>query len=629
MTAPDSEPLAGRYRPDPDGGYSMAGLPRAVDLITGQQVGLKSFSLDGLKPEEITAVREWAGHVARLRHRSVVSVLDVVATETELVLVLQYWPARPADQLIARSGRLAPDRVAQVGSRLADGLVEAHAADIHHHDITPANVWFDDIGWAKLADFGLTRAVEGLRHPGSAPRSVYLAPETSRAGYLPAPADVYGLGATLTALAGATPGRRRGKVAGPLGAVLGAMMQPDPARRLDAVAARDQLAALVEAQPGNPSTRWAPSSATAAPWASGREPGDPAASPGSEPPRPWYTRPSVLVPLAVVLVVALALGGALVARRLDRTEPQSMAQPTPPSTAQAMPPPADNAKDYLPTPARADLCAVRDMADFSGFGEVTKVLGGRYSECAEDITLASGGTAHVSFSIWNPGPIAQAPIEQRGDLTIVSPDRAGSACLRQIEFPTGYHLDVTVTMDSSAAVSPCTIAGIGTDAVVRNVSANGFVPTVPTLGDPNSLRRQDACQLLAPADVAKVPTIDPSARRPLYANWACSWGNDPNAAGFAPPAVVVQFQRVEARNPQDAGTLHEIGGRDVYVRMAKGDNDQGMCLADIVNRVAADPGEPPYAELVVLSVYAHVSATRQCQLSVDLARKLITQLPPP
>jgi hypothetical protein len=32
---------------------------------------------------------------------------------------------------------------------------------------------------------------------------------------------------------------------------------------------------------------------------------------------------------------------------------------------------------------------------------------------------------------------------------------------------------------------------------------------------------------------------------------------------------------------------------------------------------------------VVLAVYAQVSATKQCQLSVDLAGKLIAQLPPP
>lgn len=634
MTEPDTTPLAGRYRLDPDGDYSMAGLPRGVDLITGQQVGLQSVSLEGLQPERIPAVQDWARHIAQLRHRSVVSVLEVVGTETELVLVLQYWPSRPADQLIAEFGRLAPERVAELGSRLAEALAAAHAADIQHHDITPANVWIDEFGWAKLADFGITRAVRYLRHPGSAPRSVYQAPETTKAGYRPTPADVYGLGATLTALAGSTPGRRRGSVSGPLGDLLAVMTQADPARRPDAVAAADQLAALAAAQPSNRSflhpTSRSPSPGAAAPWASGHQPGGVAALPGSTPrTRRWYARASTLIPLAVALLAVLALSGVLITRRLDRREPESVAQPPPPAAVQAVPPPVDSVKDYLPAPARADLCALRDMADFSGFGGVTKVVDGRYSECAENIALSGGGTAHVSFSIWIPGPVARAPTEQRGDLVIVTPDPTGSGCLRQIEFPTGYHLDVTATMDGGATMLPCTIAGFGADAVVRDLSATGSVPTVATLGDPNSLRGQDACQLLDPADVAEVPGVDPSVRRPLYANWACSWGNNPSNAGFSPPAVVVQFERAEPRTPQDAGTLHEISGRDVYVRMAQGDNDQVMCLADIVNRVAADPGEPPYAELVVLSVYADVSAVRRCQLSVDLAGKLITQLPPP
>jgi hypothetical protein len=418
------------------------------------------------------------------------------------------------------------------------------------------------------------------------------------------------------------------------------MMHSDPARRPDAAAARDQLGALA-AQASNQSfarpTSWPGTTAVTSPWAPGYQAGGFTSPPESAPraERPWYARASTLVPLAIVLLVVLALSGVLAARWLGREEPESMAAPPPPGahgpspTDHALPPAWGSVRDYLPAPARVDMCKVRDLADFSGFGEVTPVLGGRYSECAEDIALTSGGTAHVSFGIWRPGLVAQGPTEQRGDLAIVSPEGVGTSCLRQIEFPTGHHLDVNVTIDGSSAASPCAIAGVGADAVVRNLRSSGTAPTVATLGDPNSLRRQDACKLLAPADVVAVPGVKPSAGRPLYADWACSWGNNPSIPGFSPPAVVVQFQRAVARNPQDAGTLHEIGGRDVYVRMAQGDNDQVMCLADIVNRVAADPGEQPYAELVILSVYADVSATRQCQLSLDLAKKLITQLPPP
>ncbi|HEY1968005.1 MAG TPA: protein kinase [Pseudonocardia sp.] len=634
MTAPEATLLAGRYRPEaePDGRYSMAGWPRAVDLLSGQPVALKSVPLAGLDTNGIAAVREWATHAARLRHANVVTVLDVLVTKDELVLVSEHWPSRPADLLLAQYGPMPAQLVTEVGWRLADGLAAAHAADIQHHDINPGNVLFDEGGRAKLVDFGITRAVRDLRNPASSSGSVYLAPEVTYGRAHPTPADVYGLGATLAALAGHPPGTKRSTVPGPLGEVLARMTQVEPAHRPSAAAARDQLLMLSAtpdpaASPSQPTTEPAkPLSVWPPP------PGKPAAP--STPPaeRRWHTRPAVLIPLAVLLVAALVVAGMLVPRWLHQaTEPATQGPTTAPSTPSApSAPPWAAGKNYLPEPNRADLCALRDMADFSGFGAVTKVPSGRYSECGDDIALIGGvATAHVKFSIWLPGQVFPAPTEQRGDLTIVRPEPTDTSCLRQIEFPTQYHLDITVTIDGNATISPCELAEFGADALVRNLQVTGSVPTVGTMGDPSSLRRQDACQLLTAADVAEVPGVNPAAGHPLYGNWACSWGNNPTGPGFRPPAVVVQFQRADAHDPQDQGTQYEIGGRDVYVRVAKGDNDQSMCQADVVHRVAATAHGRPYAELVVLAVYAQVSATKQCQLSVDLAGKLIAQLPPP
>ncbi|SDF69092.1 Serine/threonine protein kinase [Lentzea fradiae] len=113
-----------------------------------------------------------------------------------------------ADQL-DRQGPLHPERVRELGIRLADALATAHSEGVLHRDIKPGNILVDRYGTPKLADFGLAALLDaqgGSTVTRDALSPSYAPPEAFAMAEPTPQADVYSLAATLyTLLAGKPP----------------------------------------------------------------------------------------------------------------------------------------------------------------------------------------------------------------------------------------------------------------------------------------------------------------------------------------------------------------------------------------------------------------------------------------
>ncbi|HEX8793093.1 MAG TPA: serine/threonine-protein kinase [Polyangiaceae bacterium] len=158
------------------------------------------------EPEFVSMFLDEARLAARLRHPNVVPTLDIVATDEDLFLVMEYVHGATLARLL-RNTKLAGERVhpavaAAVMSGVLRGLHAAHEArdergrplDIVHRDVSPQNVMVDADGMARVLDFGIAKAVGRLhttRKGELKGKFGYMAPEQITGGDVSRRSDVY------------------------------------------------------------------------------------------------------------------------------------------------------------------------------------------------------------------------------------------------------------------------------------------------------------------------------------------------------------------------------------------------------------------------------------------------------
>ncbi|HTB73095.1 MAG TPA: serine/threonine-protein kinase, partial [Polyangiaceae bacterium] len=121
-------------------------------------------------PEFVAMFLDEARLAARIRHPNVVSTLDVVATQGELFVVMEYVPGESLARLL-RAVRTAKEMVpvpiaATIMVGVLHGLHAAHEARdergeplrIVHRDVSPHNILVGTDGDAHLIDFGIAKA---------------------------------------------------------------------------------------------------------------------------------------------------------------------------------------------------------------------------------------------------------------------------------------------------------------------------------------------------------------------------------------------------------------------------------------------------------------------------------------
>ncbi|MEV7858873.1 serine/threonine-protein kinase [Streptomyces hirsutus] len=353
--------IAGRYRLlSPLGEGGMGTVWRARDEVLHREVAVKEVRAPaGLPTPDVERMyarleREaWAA--ARVADRNVVTVYDVATEDGRPWIVMELVRGLSLAEVLDAEGPLDPQRAARVGAEVLAALRAAHDAGVLHRDVKPANVLIANDGRIVLTDFGIA-TVEGssaLTMTGEVIGSPeFLAPERAL-GRTPGPeSDLWSLGVLLyAAVEGSSPFRQDTPLstlraivdeelppprrAGPLAPVIEGLLRKNPAERLSAVRAQQDLR-LVGAG-GSPSGRGAPDSGTARAGTTGPAPYAPTVATPAYPhaapaPRPTpaaptpspYTSPSAgntavarpgrsrraaVVLVTGVTVLALALAG--------------------------------------------------------------------------------------------------------------------------------------------------------------------------------------------------------------------------------------------------------------------------------------------------------------------------------
>ncbi|WP_082772029.1 serine/threonine-protein kinase [Actinoplanes sp. TFC3] len=234
----------------PAGGLTVAGRYRLVALIAAGGMGRVWRAHDELlertvavkevlppaglpassRAEAVQRTVQEARAAARLDHRNVVRIFDVVRATGRSWIVMEYIPSRSLHEVVSADGPMTHQQAARIALAVLDALSAAHRAGVLHRDVKPQNVLLGEDGRVVLTDFGLAtigghRAERGEPVVGS---PHYVAPERLRHGVSTQQTDLWSLGATLyTAVEGRTPFARP-TVNESLSAVLAGV--PDPPR---------------------------------------------------------------------------------------------------------------------------------------------------------------------------------------------------------------------------------------------------------------------------------------------------------------------------------------------------------------------------------------------------------------
>ncbi|MEU8173993.1 protein kinase [Microbispora hainanensis] len=251
-------PLADRYELRTRiGRGTMGTVWRAYDRSLGREIAVKEIRQDpSLSPRQRQELRERMMRegrmAARVSHPAVATIHDVIVSDGIPWIIMELVEGRSLEQVINEEGPLPPRLVAEIGYDLLGALRAAHAQDILHRDVKPANVLLTETGRVVLTDFGIAKALgdHALTQTGMVIGSPgYTAPERARGEYTGPESDLWSLGATLYFAVEGRPAYERATVGETLAALMTEEADP-PAQAgalrpvLDGLLVKDHTARL-------------------------------------------------------------------------------------------------------------------------------------------------------------------------------------------------------------------------------------------------------------------------------------------------------------------------------------------------------------------------------------------------
>jgi tRNA A-37 threonylcarbamoyl transferase component Bud32 len=189
-----------RYRTlEPIGEGASAWVYKAVDTATDSIVAVKVLK-PGLQTDPVTLerFRREVQIARRIGHPGVVAIYDLVQSDEQIFMVMEYLSGPNLKQYLALHQPLRPPAVVALLTRLLELLRACHAQNVIHRDLKPQNVIVAEDGSLKVLDFGIAKmtALGDLTQTGSAPvgSPEYMAPELFAGGLADPRTDLYAVG---------------------------------------------------------------------------------------------------------------------------------------------------------------------------------------------------------------------------------------------------------------------------------------------------------------------------------------------------------------------------------------------------------------------------------------------------
>ena len=237
------------------GGMATVYFGRLVGAVGfSRSVAIKQLHPQYAKsPEFVAQFLDEAQLTARIRHPNVVSVLDVVARDGELFVIMEFVEGEPLSRLVRFARDPIPLEIASaVLVQVLLGLHAAHEAttengerlDIVHRDVSPQNMLVGVDGASHILDFGVAKAASRVHTTENGQikgKLTYMAPEQLRGADLDRRVDVFAAGIVLWELITGQRLFARGDPGATVTAVLSGFVKPPSTHRPEVSPELDKL----------------------------------------------------------------------------------------------------------------------------------------------------------------------------------------------------------------------------------------------------------------------------------------------------------------------------------------------------------------------------------------------------
>jgi serine/threonine protein kinase len=189
----------------------MGRVYRARDERLQRNVAIKvrGRNAEARTPREQELMTE-ARALSRLSHPNIAAIYDFLTEAEREFIVMEFVPGATLKEILA-DGPLPFAEVVRLGRQMMQGLAAAHAAQLVHRDVKPANLKLTASGELKILDFGLAQPIALDAAPDSSTRTQtefgpagtlpYMAPEQLRGEPADERSDIFSAGAVLYEMA--------------------------------------------------------------------------------------------------------------------------------------------------------------------------------------------------------------------------------------------------------------------------------------------------------------------------------------------------------------------------------------------------------------------------------------------